>query len=362
MNESSHIYVSRRSCEWVMSYMSEWASHDACEYVMWDMSAQCHICDDMREDSLTACEWVKSYMSESWRMWMSHVIYKWVMTHVNVSCHIWVRERVMTHVNESCHIWVHNATYAMTCARTRSLHVSESSHIWASHDAFEWVMSYMSAKWHMCDDSLTACEWGMSHARISHVACEWVQSYMSEWSCNLRVPAPCKCIMSHMNESSYTDGSCHVWLRHATMGWLRLVGFLKLQVSFAKEPYKRDYILQKRPMILRSLLIVATPYEGFVSQVSEIYESCHIWMNEACHIWMNEACHIWMNEACHIWMNEACHIWMNAAGHIWMNEACHIWMNEACHIWMNEACHIWMNAAGHIWMNATYASEMLRYM
>jgi len=28
------------------------------------------------------------------------------------------------------------------------------------------------------------------------------------------------------------------------MGCLRLVGSLKLQVSFAKEPYKRDYILQ----------------------------------------------------------------------------------------------------------------------
>jgi len=27
----------------------------------------------------------------------------------------------------------------------------------------------------------------------------------------------------------------------------------------AKEPYKRDDILQKRPIILRSLLIVATP-------------------------------------------------------------------------------------------------------
>jgi len=38
------------------------------------------------------------------------------------------------------------------------------------------------------------------------------------------------------------------------------VGSLKLQVSFAKWPYKRDYILQKRPVILRSLLIVATPY------------------------------------------------------------------------------------------------------
>ena len=30
------------------------------------------------------------------------------------------------------------------------------------------------------------------------------------------------------------------------MGWLRLVGSIKLQVSFAKETYKRDYILQKR--------------------------------------------------------------------------------------------------------------------
>ena len=43
------------------------------------------------------------------------------------------------------------------------------------------------------------------------------------------------------------------------MGWLRLGGSLQLQVSVAKEPYKRDDILQKRPMILMSLLIVATP-------------------------------------------------------------------------------------------------------
>ena len=28
------------------------------------------------------------------------------------------------------------------------------------------------------------------------------------------------------------------------MGWLRLVGSLQIYVSFAKEPYKRDYILQ----------------------------------------------------------------------------------------------------------------------
>jgi len=35
----------------------------------------------------------------------------------------------------------------------------------------------------------------------------------------------------------------------SVMGWLRLVGSFKLYVSFAKEPCKRDDILQKRPMI-----------------------------------------------------------------------------------------------------------------
>ena len=49
----------------------------------------------------------------------------------------------------------------------------------------------------------------------------------------------------------------------SSMRWLRLVGSLKLQVSFAKEPYKRDDILQKRPIILRSLLTEATPYSHF---------------------------------------------------------------------------------------------------
>jgi len=44
------------------------------------------------------------------------------------------------------------------------------------------------------------------------------------------------------------------------MSWLWLVDPLKLQVFFAKEPCKRDYILQKKPIILRSLLIIATPY------------------------------------------------------------------------------------------------------
>jgi len=44
------------------------------------------------------------------------------------------------------------------------------------------------------------------------------------------------------------------------MGWLRLVGSLKLQVSFAEYRLFYRALLQKRPAILSSLLIVATPY------------------------------------------------------------------------------------------------------
>jgi len=53
------------------------------------------------------------------------------------------------------------------------------------------------------------------------------------------------------------------------MGWLRVVGSLKLQVSFAKEPYKTDDILQKRPIILRSPLILAILDSGWHVFVQE---------------------------------------------------------------------------------------------
>jgi len=62
-------------------------------------------------------------------------------------------------------------------------------------------------------------------------------------------------------------GSCdwhHVlWLGHCwylCMGWLWLVGSLKLWVSLAIYRLFYRVLLQKRPIILRSLLIVATPF------------------------------------------------------------------------------------------------------
>ena len=44
------------------------------------------------------------------------------------------------------------------------------------------------------------------------------------------------------------------------MGWLRLVGSLYLQVSIAEYSRFSKALVHKRPIISRSLLIVATPY------------------------------------------------------------------------------------------------------
>jgi len=50
------------------------------------------------------------------------------------------------------------------------------------------------------------------------------------------------------------------YLQCCLYGVATISRLLKILGLFAKEPCKRDDILQKRPIILRSLLIVATPY------------------------------------------------------------------------------------------------------
>jgi len=76
---------------------------------------------------------------------------------------------------------------------------------------------------------ICACAYIYSMKLISFCVCEYIRVNIFVWmysaDCSVR---------------GYTS---------ADMGWLWLVGSLKLQVSFAKEPYKRDDILQQRPII-----------------------------------------------------------------------------------------------------------------
>jgi len=106
---------------------------------------------------------------------------------------VWFATLNCTYMNESCH------TYEWVM-----------SHIWLRH------VTHMTEACHTCD-------WGMSHIWRSHV--------------------------THVNEACHTYECTHEHSSGFAMGWLRLIGSIKSQVSFAKEPYKGDYILQKRPII-----------------------------------------------------------------------------------------------------------------
>ena len=68
-------------------------------------------------------------MNESCHIWMSHVTYERVMSHMNESCHIWMShvkyESVMSHMNESCltYKWVmsHMNVWNESCRRLATI-------------------------------------------------------------------------------------------------------------------------------------------------------------------------------------------------------------------------------------------------
>ena len=58
------------------------------------------------------------------------------------------------------------------------------------------------------------------------------------------------------------------------MGWLRLVGSFKLQGSFAEYRLFYGALLQTRLIILRCVLIVATPYMDYLDLTKTCLQIC----------------------------------------------------------------------------------------
>jgi len=183
----------------------------------------------------------------------------------------------------------------------------------------------------------------MSHVSHFEKKCSWLRTHESFHVCEW--------VMSHKNES------CHVWMSH--MGWLRLVGSIKLYVSFAKEPYKRDDIVQKRPIIWSILLIVATPYHVKKSHVTHsplliITEHFASHMNQSCHTCGRVTWH--KNESYHVKKSHVTHsplliITEHFASHI--NQSWHTckWvMSHKIGTHVNESCHTKLSHATWKWV------------
>jgi len=84
---------------------------------------------------------------------------------------------------------------------------------------------------------------------------------------------PSGCQKATRAESNHIKRKPVFDMKWHSMGWLQLVGSLKIQVSFAKEPYKKNCILPKRPIILRSLLIVANTYQDYLNCMRLVSQS-----------------------------------------------------------------------------------------
>jgi len=89
-------------------------------------------------------------------------------------------------------------------------------------------------------------------------------------------------------------------LHMCRMGWLWLVGSTKLWVSFAKGPYKRDYILQMRPIceILQHDLFIRdlcdTMWRDTLTycDMINLYVTVHITFLLGCTLFQTNGCYI----------------------------------------------------------------------
>jgi len=143
---------------------------------------------------------------------------------------------------------------------------------------------------------------------------------------------------------------CVIELVHmCSMGWLRLLGSIKLKVSFAKETYKRDYILQKRPIVLSILLTVATRYHW----MPDVTIVCmYVWM----YSYMNTHVLIYAltYAPIYIYIYSITECLMCAC----MYECSHIWMYMCVymHLYMHLYIYIvslnaWCDGCMHVCMN-----------
>jgi len=173
-----------------------------------------------------------SRVSGWYRIWMSHINLNHFVSEPQLSyqyvSHV-TCEWVILHMSETCHFAPHvpDLTYQYVS------HVEFEwviYHIWMTHVKFQWV-TYHTWMRHV------KFEWVMYHIQMSHVGQHhlWVIPHMSESCTHTHTHThghsafPVLDIRKSLIDAWHINDSS-VW----HMGWLRLVGSLKLQVSFAE--------------------------------------------------------------------------------------------------------------------------------
>jgi len=179
----------------------------------------------------------------------------WDMTHLcagltRLICdmtHMWYDSYVIWLIYDMTYMWYDSFIRDMTHSYGTWLMCAwDMTHVCVGHDSFvcgtllihTWRDSYVI--WLICDMTHSYVTWLIHMGHDSCVCGTWT---MCVWDMTRLFVGLYSCIRDETR--SHVTYIISLWL----------VGSLKLQVSFAKESYKRDDILQKRPIILLTYVI-----------------------------------------------------------------------------------------------------------
>jgi len=183
-------------------------------------------------------------------------------------------------------------------------------------------------------------------------------------------------------------------IRHVTCHMSHHMTCQMREVSFAKEPYKRDYILQKRPIVLRSLIIVATPYQLLLPMSHRSCEwqvishvTCHMGHHITCHLrelwvmthvtsesWLSHhlplTCESWLMWqvshdswlTCESWlMWQVSHDYYITCHSLVRQDSCDKWVMTHDSLVSHDSCDKWVmtitSLATHLWVMTHVKSE-----
>ena len=149
--------------------------------------------------------------------------------------------------------------------------------------------------------------------------------------------------------------SCNIWLKNSlyfwsnavcallspTMRWLRCAGSLRLYVSFAKEPYKRDDFVQNRPIFWRTT-------------ISRLI--CHMTWLESCDILWDMTWRLELYDMPRVMSTRI--IWHDSSHVIYYEtwlDSCHV--SVSCHIWYDMPRVMSHNSSRHASSHVTCRSR-----
>jgi len=183
--------------------------------------------------------------------------------------------RLMLHIVMRCNALQHTATHCNTLQHTAT-HCNTLQHTATHCNTLQHTATFSSRA---SRASLEACAAVLKsanqlHAHIHICVCVCVCVCTCAWESMHTYTYMCVCVCERERECVYAYSCAEVpKLIICSMGLLHLVGSLKSKVSFAEYHLFNRALLQRRPIISRSLLIVATPYPIFY--VSYIINTLH---------------------------------------------------------------------------------------